>query len=143
MNPCIVELLVQVMFKGGITSDGYRYFHLFNPITSNILALLIVSVCTHSTLTIQVELTLLTHSSWSRCKSILQDMLGSTSPSEIPSTGRFLCELKRRSKVTGTSAAIAMMGLDSQSWAAAGKPHFSTSNPTQLIYLTQCCRWCS
>lgn len=44
MNPCIVELLVQVMFKGGTMSEGYRYFYMFNPITSNILALMIVSV---------------------------------------------------------------------------------------------------
>lgn len=115
MNPCIVELLVQVMFKGGITSDGYRYFHLFNPITLNILALLIVSVCARSALTKSFLISSIhTRSSWSRCKSIRLVMLESMSRSEIPSSGLLLCELKQQSKATGTNAVIAMMVLDSQ-----------------------------
>ncbi|KAG9095659.1 hypothetical protein FRC06_009565 [Ceratobasidium sp. 370] len=43
-NPCMVEILLQVMFKGGSSSDGARWFHCFNPISSNLLALLIVSL---------------------------------------------------------------------------------------------------
>ncbi|KAG9094882.1 hypothetical protein FRC06_010371, partial [Ceratobasidium sp. 370] len=43
-NPCMVEILLQVMFKGGSSSDGAHWFHCFNPISSNLLALLIVSL---------------------------------------------------------------------------------------------------
>ncbi|KAG9074893.1 hypothetical protein FS749_013490 [Ceratobasidium sp. UAMH 11750] len=43
-NPCMVEILLQVMFKDGPSSDSARWFHCFSPITSNLLALLIVSL---------------------------------------------------------------------------------------------------
>ncbi|KAB5587483.1 hypothetical protein CTheo_9078 [Ceratobasidium theobromae] len=43
-HPCIAELLIQVFFKTGHTSDGYRHFYLFNPITPNLVAILLVSI---------------------------------------------------------------------------------------------------
>ncbi|KAF8597823.1 hypothetical protein BDV93DRAFT_512986 [Ceratobasidium sp. AG-I] len=44
MNASITELLIRSQFSSGRTSPGRRFLHLFSPISSNLLAILIVSI---------------------------------------------------------------------------------------------------